>query len=318
MNTSIVCVVVTFNRLEKLKKAIYAYEKQSMPFDTLVIVDNHSTDGTEQYLEEWGKTNSKLFNKHVIHLQENRGGSGGFYEGERYAMTLNPDWIFVADDDAYPEEKMIEKFVSYINFHNTDHVSALCASVVDANGNISLDHRSRHHIYRSGYFGIIPVSKEEYQKESFELTMFSYVGTLMNVKALRKVGLVNPNFFIYFDDSEHSLRLKDVGMIICLPNIGVLHDSGADTDFRNAKLIVSWRDYYLIRNQIYMYRKHSLLSLPKMILSLYLKEKKSFLRKHLCIAALLDGLIGKMGKHAIYKPGWQIEKNDMSEKNFFN
>lgn len=306
----IVCVVVTFNRLEKLKKAIYAYEKQSMPFDTLVIVDNHSTDGTEQYLEEWGKTNSKLFNKHVIHLQENRGGSGGFYEGEKYAMTLNPDWIFVADDDAYPEEKMIEKFVSYINFHNTDHVSALCASVVDANGNISLDHRSRHHIYRSGYFGIIPIPQEEYQKESFELTMFSYVGTLMNVKALRKVGLVNPKLFIYADDGEHSLRLKKVGKIVCFPQIRIMHDCGAKEVSLNDDILASWRDYYLIRNQFNLYRKHSFFSLPMMVWStLRTCNYQCSEKKHLVRMAIWNGIIGILGIHSKYKPGWEVRRN---------
>lgn len=306
----IVCVVVTYNRLEKLKKTIASYEAQTCTFDTLVIVDNNSTDGTSSYLKEWEGNSVTSFNKHIISLSENKGGSGGFYEGEKYAMTLNPDWIFVADDDAYPEEKMIEKFVSYINFHNTDHVSALCASVVDANGNISLDHRSRHHIYRSGYFGIIPIPQEEYQKESFELTMFSYVGTLMNVKALRKVGLVNPKLFIYADDGEHSLRLKKVGKIVCFPQIRIMHDCGAKEVCLNNDILVSWRDYYLIRNQFYLYRKHSFISLPMMIWSTLRACNNQCAEKiHLVRLAIWNGIVGNLGLHTKYKPGWEVRRN---------
>lgn len=305
----IVCVVVTYNRLEKLKKTIASYEAQTCTFDTLVIVDNNSTDGTSSYLKEWEGNSVTSFNKHIISLSENKGGSGGFYEGEKYAMTLNPDWIFVADDDAYPEEKMVEKFVSYVKAHNIDNVSAICASVVDANGNISLDHRSRHHIYRSGYFGIIPVPQEEYLKESFELTMFSYVGTLMNVQSLKKVGLVNPDLFIYADDGEHSLRLSRVGKIICLPSITIIHDSGATADSADESCVVSWRTYYLYRNQIYMYRKFAFWCALRMAWSFFMLARKCDVRRrNVIMCAIKDGIKGCLGIHPFYCPGWSIRK----------
>ena len=308
----IVCVVVTFNRLAKLKKAIDAYEKQSMPFDTLVIVDNHSTDGTEQYLEEWGKSNSKLFNKHVIHLQENRGGSGGFYEGERYAMTLNPDWIFVADDDAYPELNMISKVCKYVKSHNTKDVSAICSSVVSTDGGISLGHRARYSVSMFGFFDVKPVGEEEYKQEEFNCSFFSYVGTFMNVCKLKEVGLVNPNFFIYSDDAEHSLRLGNVGEIICLPYICVSHDSGVENESNTTNMIVSWRDYYLIRNQIYMLRLHFPLTLPRMIY-VFLKSviRENAKKRDVYYSAIFDGIFGRLRLNNVYKPGWTLKNQDI-------
>ena len=41
----IAVVLVTFNRLDKLKQAVEYYEQQTYPIQEVVIVDNHSTDG---------------------------------------------------------------------------------------------------------------------------------------------------------------------------------------------------------------------------------------------------------------------------------
>lgn len=45
--------IVTYNRLEKLKHALACYDKQTVMPDAIVVVDNHSTDGTDVYLNEW-------------------------------------------------------------------------------------------------------------------------------------------------------------------------------------------------------------------------------------------------------------------------
>ena len=47
------CVIVTFNRLEKLKKTLNIYARQSLLPLYLIVVNNASTDGTDKYLEEW-------------------------------------------------------------------------------------------------------------------------------------------------------------------------------------------------------------------------------------------------------------------------
>lgn len=51
-----ICVVlVTFNRLNCLKKALDEFEKQTYLPKRLIVVNNSSTDGTAEYLSEWKK-----------------------------------------------------------------------------------------------------------------------------------------------------------------------------------------------------------------------------------------------------------------------
>ena len=81
----LISVIVTYNRLKKLKNTLAAYENQiTHPYE-LIVVDNFSNDGTSDYLKQWVTIPSK-YKKKVKLLDENQGGSGGFYVGEKEAF----------------------------------------------------------------------------------------------------------------------------------------------------------------------------------------------------------------------------------------
>ena len=70
-------VLVTFNRLNCLTKALDKYEIQKKKPKYIIVVNNCSNDGTEAFLKEWKNEKSEI-EKYVINLKENTGGSGGF------------------------------------------------------------------------------------------------------------------------------------------------------------------------------------------------------------------------------------------------
>lgn len=46
----------------------------------MIVADNASTDGTAQYLRQWQKEDAG-FEKIILTMESNMGGSGGFYAG---------------------------------------------------------------------------------------------------------------------------------------------------------------------------------------------------------------------------------------------
>ena len=304
---NLACVVVTYNRLDKLKKTLETYEAQTVPFNSLIIVDNHSTDGTHEFLLNW-KNATSHYKRFVLTMEENKGGSGGFYEGEKFALSLNSDWIHVADDDAYPKPNMVKCFYDFISTHGHLQLAAVCSTVLYPNGERCLYHRSRIAFSITRDFNIVPVAAEEYGKEFFPITLFSYVGTFLNARSLNHVGLVNPDYFIYADDSEHSLRLRHDGNIVCVPALQIIHDSCSDNNDNGVAL--SWKDYYFMRNNLHMIKKHYPLSLPRTILGKYISTCKGSMppQKVLFWTAVKDALRGKLGLHPLYKPGYEIRK----------
>lgn len=303
-------VIVTFNRLEKLKKALASYEGQTKTFRNMIVVNNHSTDGTFEYLEEW-KQKEAQFSKYVITTEDNLGGSGGYYLGQKKAVELGAEWVFLADDDAYAEQDMMEEFYKYAINHDVKRISAICGTVCHPDGTIDLNHRSR--INKKGYRFLNRESSviEDYEKEEFEIDVLSYVGAFINGDALKKQGLVDDSFFIYWDDSEHSIRLKKFGKIVCVPAVRIVHDDLVITPEQCKTPVVSWKDYYLERNEMVTYKRHfPLVALHKtrvFFVDRLKRKNNGDLYAEVKWQAVKDAWLGKLGKHKLYKPGWEIE-----------
>ncbi len=298
-------VLVTFNRLEELKKAIPCYENQTLSPVSLIVVDNCSTDGTVEFLKDWEKKDSSI-EKSVIYLPENRGGSGGFYAGLKEAGAREDlDWIWVADDDAFPEWNDFEKAARFMerNPKLMEEVAAV-SGMCEYEGRVASVQRAR---FKKTIFGKheVPIPNKEYRtKEYFDIDLYSFVGTIMRRTALLKAGLPREDFFIYQDDYEHAMRMKQQGRLLCVPEILIHHK---DNYLYNRG--VSWRDYYATRNIVILYKnyldKKSLnLRILRRLLAAY--SSGNSLKIKVIKEAIEDGKAEKTGLHPVYRPGWKV------------
>ena len=305
----IAAVIVTYNRLKDLVATLEAYEAQTLAPQRVMVIDNHSTDGTTEYLNEWAGQAGR-FDRAVFTLPENVGGSGGFSFGMTEALKTDSDWIFVADDDAVPRPDMFEKLAAFAEAHPdlARQAAALCTGVYNQ------DHFSGIHrcVLRHTAFGIFEsyVPESEYLREWFEFDIYSFVGSMIRADALKAAGVARADFFIYNDDYEHALRLRRYGKLICVPGSVMDH-----TDNLTYARQATWRDYYGTRNGIIMHRIH---------FGAYAGFWRAMRRLAVALAAcngeklkvitagMRDGFRERTGIHPVYKPGWTAKKQ--SEK----
>ena len=303
-------VLVTYNRVAKLQKSLECYDKQTYLPTFVIVVDNASTDGTGEYLREWLQTKTQ-YKKYVITCEENIGGSGGFHEGLKKAEELsNADWIWVADDDAYTEKEAFSNLNNFLNNCTKQEISAVCGKVTE-HGELSRAHRKNIYCKR---FRIVEDRLNDNNYETpFEINAFSYVGTAISLEKLKKVGLPNKDYFIWYDDAEHAMRLSKVGKIICVPQICVEHDNQVVS--QGEKSGIDWRVYYGIRNSYDFYIKYfpryiveiqyNFRALKSLAKAIVVRDFSVFnMYKH----ALSDARKGKMGKSDIYYPGMKGKK----------
>lgn len=306
-------VIVTYNRLDKLKIALESYEKQTYKPKYILVVNNNSTDNTKEYLQEW-KQKTQEIDKKVLNLEKNTGGSGGFYEGLKNSLKENADWIWVADDDAYPDEDAFEIAKEYIENHKEDNLSAICGAVYKSDGK-TIDCSHRRTIYTKPFNRIAqPYSKvRDYIQKEFEINAFSYVGTMINKEKLKQTELTKKDYFIYFDDTEHSYRLSKLGKIVCIPDIKVIHDA----PHSSMNEIVKWKLYYLIRNTLDFikcnfdkkYFKVACIEVPfKFRIAVLLFGKNKSAGYAMIKEGIKDAKLGKTGLHEVYRPGWSPDK----------
>ena len=101
-------VIVTFNRKKLLLHTLRAIAGQTYENYRVFIIDNASTDGTEEYIAEFLQENKKFMYKR---MQTNTGGAGGFHEGVKIAYQENVDYVWGMDDDAVPEKNALQVLV---------------------------------------------------------------------------------------------------------------------------------------------------------------------------------------------------------------
>ena len=122
---NVTAVVVTYNRKELLARCLEALAAQTHRIATTIVIDNASTDGTEDVLER--------FDVQVTRRPENAGSAGGFAEGVIRAGEVGSDWVWLMDDDAEPTAEALETMLA-TEWAGDPGTGVLCPKVVFADG----------------------------------------------------------------------------------------------------------------------------------------------------------------------------------------
>ncbi len=93
----VIAVVVTYNRRDLLTQAPSAVLGQSRTPDTVIVIDNASTDGTADLVR------TRFPSVRLAAAQRNTGGAGGFAYGLALALAEEADLVWLMDDDTVPE-----------------------------------------------------------------------------------------------------------------------------------------------------------------------------------------------------------------------
>lgn len=295
-------VIVTRNRFECLKKTLGLYDIQTKRPEYIVVVNNCSTDSvTADYLDKW-KLEKSDYKRIVVHSTENGGGSGGFYLAEQEAIKHDADWIWHADDDAYPDKNALKEIeMAYLK--DNLNVVAYSASVKN------VDHPDEDVSYwmklHKGFFITkwLPITTVN---DCFEVDKFMYLGCVIKKDILLQAGFTNKDFFIHEDDIEHSMRIKKYGRIIAVKKSILFHPTWKDVQNPDE---INWKYYYSIRNKISSIGMN--LGYRFLLGEVFKAEVKHFVhilkrypRRVLLMEkeAIQDGKNGKLGKNENYLP----------------
>lgn len=234
---TIAVVLVTHNRPDCLRQVFEALESGQLPFCERIVVDNASSIETAAVISQFSP-------EVVLKLTRNVGGAGGFTAGLASALHRGNAWIFLIDDDAIVCPETLHRLARIAESCPSD-VGAICTSVIE-DGAIAIKHR-RYFLERKCQEVDVPTHK--YNEHSVMIDEGSFVGFLLRADAARDVGLPVSEFFIAYDDTEYSLRLRRRGWKIMLaPDCAVEHLRNTGNRLRNSAY--GMKHYYSLRNQI--------------------------------------------------------------------
>ncbi|WP_299087415.1 glycosyltransferase family 2 protein [uncultured Microbacterium sp.] len=239
---SVAAVVVTFNRLEKLKTVISSIEAQTLSVATLFVIDNASTDGTADYLASLA-TRVPL---EVVTMTENSGGAGGFAEGMLRGYASGADHVWIMDDDCYPEPRALEALVAGFDGAVAElggDVPFACSVVKFTDGNIC---EMNNPLPTWDWARLIVKGQNTVMVEAC-----SFVSVLIPRWAIAEYGLPYRDYFIWFDDREYTLRVTRRCPGVQVMDSVVIHDMGDNrgVNFSMVDQKSLWKFSYGVRNE---------------------------------------------------------------------
>ncbi len=183
-------IVVTYNRQKMLAECLDALYAQVQVPDGVLVIDNASTDGTADFLLSYPGI-------HVVRMERNTGGAGGFAEGVRRAYELGFDWLWLMDDDAEPDPCCLQTLCGDAQQQSAGFY-APC--VIHKSSGVR---QSYHHKARIDRLLI----RERYLEHGVRLEANAFVGVLIPRDAVKAVGFPDASFFLWFDDTEYTYRI---------------------------------------------------------------------------------------------------------------
>lgn len=280
-------IVVTYNRLALLKENISSLLKQTVLCD-VIIINNASTDGTEDYLNNI--SNKRIY---VINSKENVGGAGGFYIGIKKAEQLGYRYIWIMDDDSVPNNNALESLEKKAEKLNNEF-SYISSLVYWTDG----------HLFRMNVPVTVYDKKQELdtlqllsENKLMQINNASFVGCFVNTEVSKKIGLPIKDFFIYGDDYEYTIRLVNEKKAYLDIDSVIIHKAPSN---RGADIVSSSKDridrfYYQSRNGMYIARKERKIAsriyhiIGRVIKVLLYSKECKFKKIRVLICGTIDG-----------------------------
>lgn len=243
VNPSVVAVIVTYNRHQKLRNVLDAIIAQDRPPEMIIVVDNASTDDTASVVE-FAKVRSRIT---YAKLAKNIGGAGGFNTGIRIAFEEGYDFVWVMDDDGYPAANALSILVDSIaEFEKATEwrPSFACSlvkwtdgSICEMNIPVPVWDWPRH------YTPELPVTLVE---------RCSFVSALIPRWAIETHGLPIADYFIWYDDAEYTKRLSGSYPGLFCPESVIVHDTPENkgVNFSLVNDANVWKFEYGARNEV--------------------------------------------------------------------
>ena len=288
---NVAAVIVTYNRLNMLKKCVSAVEGQSFKCD-IILVDNASTDGTG----EWSSTYLSNTDINYFNTGSNIGGAGGFNFGMKKAVQLGYNYIWIMDDDCMPKADALEKMMDADNIlGGSSNYGYLSSVVLWTDGSECKMNRQK---IKKSYYENVQLLKDTI----VQVEQSTFVSLLFPAETIKKVGLPIKDFFIWGDDIEFTRRITVRNSIpsFMVGDSQVIHAMKENT---GSSIATDYQDRidrykYAFRNEAYLYRQEGIKGIAYYIAKcglnffriLFNAKNYRLKRIHVLFSSMLKGL----------------------------
>jgi GT2 family glycosyltransferase len=231
----IVAAIATHNHREALLRLLSRLRSRDIP---AFVTANGCEDGTAQAVREAFPEVALLESPH------NLGGTGGFNCAMLAALSSGAPYVVLIDDDALPEADCLARLADFLD-DQPDYVLAAPAiyladrpdTLQETGGDIRFDRE--YAVEALNRFRIKPQLPEQ-----MDVGYASACTLMVRSESIRRFGVMDWDYFLFSDDVDWCLRLRQGGRIACVTEARSVHEFPWAKPFSPARL------YYLHRNSL--------------------------------------------------------------------
>ena len=305
MKNHISIIIVNYNTPEDTKAVIQSLSQITHNgFDyRIVVVDNGSKE-LLTFSQAFLKKNPNL---DLLRSESNLGFSGGNNLGIQHAIDhYDSDYYLLLNSDTIVEQNFLQAL--YEMMKKDQKIGLACSKIYFHKGYEyfadSYSESEKHRVlwYVGGkidwtnllsyHIGIDEVDRGHFDRAA-ETDYATGCAMMISREVIERVGRLDDRFFLYSEDVDFSLRVREAGLkVMYCPDSVVYHKIGRSSGGAGSPL----QQYYQTRNRLFLTFRHapfrSKLTALHLIFNILQKGNRSE-RK-----AVLDLLIGRMGKQA--------------------
>lgn len=329
-------VIVTYDERYALIREVLE-RVLSLSVGAVIVVDNGTGSRSRRALTQREAREDCLS---VLRLPENLGSAGGYAAGIQKAMQRSEyDYVWLLDDDNVPDQNALEALAQvYCELHpewGTERLALLSLRPGREYLRLAAELENPFAVFprRSSFMGFdvrdvprklkkVLGSSDPFEslphtvnrRRSVRIPFGPYGGLFFHKSVVARIGLPNPNLYLYGDDLEFTRRIQTRGGALFLVPSSIVQDIEPAWWQKNpgkssfSGLVLSESDrrvYYAIRNQVFFERSGGagdswLYVLNRWVFFLILlvtaTRYKRWKRFQLVRRAARDGAKGRLGR----------------------
>jgi hypothetical protein len=242
-------VVLTWNQRDLTLDCLASLAEMTYPADRLdlIVVDNGSADGTAEAIRD------QFPQVVVLENEENLGFAAGNNVGIRHAMEHGADYVMLLNNDTVVDPHMLTYLIDVAESDPEIGVVGPKMLYFDPPDVIWCAGNS---IEWERGAALVRLQAEERDTGADEaLAEVDYVtgcGVCLRREVIEQVGMLDPRFFIYYEESDWCLRASKAGWrVLYVPQARLWHKVSAAMGVASPAT-----DYYMKRNVLLFITKH--------------------------------------------------------------
>lgn len=250
-------VILNWNRVGDTLECLDSLARMDYPSYSIVVVDNGSTDGSPEAIERWGTRKTPV---ELIRNDINLGFVRGSNQGTRHALSTNAEYVFLLNNDTVVEPDALSLLVATAERSGErsgkrfGDVGMVGPKIFQYGKDNVLDSAGTRTIPWLAQGFLIGHGEEDHGQYDNPGEMPYVTGTALLVKraVLEEVGLMDEDYFCYFDDFDWGMKARKAGYILLLEPSAVVHHKGSQTAGFGSPFYV----HHMVRSRILFARKN--------------------------------------------------------------